>query len=249
MPFEGSDQRGSFAGVPLHWHGTLVLIPLYLALQFPRFGLVTASLLVVVLTIALVVSILLHEAAHVWTARRFGIGAQAILLHGFGGFALLDHVGFRTPQRIAISLAGPLMNFALALAGLALFRCVAFLASGPDSLPLGEGTWFPTSFVRDGPVWLNPVLAGLRTFTTLNVLLGALNLLPGFPLDGGMIVQALLEHVAKPLAAVRMTAVLGLIVGGWVCTAAGLIGFGAIVLGLLLVAINGWALKNPQDFA
>lgn len=249
MPFAGSDQRGSFAGVPLHWHGTLVLIPLYLALQFQRFGLVTASLLVVVLAVAIVASILLHEAAHVWTARRFGIGAQAILLHGFGGFALLDHAGFRTPQRIAISLAGPLMNLALMLVGLALFHGVAFLARGPDMLLLGEGTWFPTPFVRGGPAWLNPVLAGLKTFTELNALFGLLNLLPGFPLDGGLIVQALLEHVAKPPAAVRVTAALGLFFGVWVCAAAGLIGFAAIVLGLLLIAINGWALKNPQDFA
>jgi len=96
VPFAGSDQRGSFAGVPLHWHGTLILIPLYLSLQFQRFGFVTASLLVLVVTSAIVASILLHEAAHVWAARRFGIGAQAILLHGFGGFALLDHAGFRT---------------------------------------------------------------------------------------------------------------------------------------------------------
>ncbi|MBN8940427.1 MAG: site-2 protease family protein [Rhizobiales bacterium] len=140
------------------------------------------------------------------------------------------------------------MNVALALAGLVLFRGIAFLTSGPDAILLGEGTLFPSAFSRQGPTWPIPVLAGLRTFTELNALLGLLNLLPGFPLDGGMIVRALLDHVAKPEAAVRLTAALGLVAGLWVCAAAGVIGFGALVLGLLLVAINGWALKTPQDF-
>ncbi|MCZ0738581.1 site-2 protease family protein [Phreatobacter sp. AB_2022a] len=252
MDVPGSDRHGSFAGVPVHWHGTLILIPLFLGMQFQRFGLVAGGLLTLVLTLALVGSILLHEAAHVRAARHVGVGAQAIVLHGFGGIALIDAVPMPPRHRILIALAGPLANLALALAGCGLLQIAEWALVPAVSEQAGAyGLTLPLARSLSG----NAVLAGLKTFATLNLLLGTVNLLPAFPLDGGVIARTLASLRLGPSQAVRVTAVLGLVsipLAGHAVGLAGLgasiSGFGAFALVLLLIAVNGWALWQPAAF-
>lgn len=253
MLIPGSDRYGSFAGVPVHWHGTLILIPLYLGMQFQRLGLVAGGLLTVVLTLAVVGSILLHEAAHVWAARQVGVGARAIVLHGFGGFALIDAVPLRPMQRIRIALAGPLANLALALAGYGLLQMAEFALVPAAAERVGAFGLALPPLARS--LAGNAVLAGLKTFVALNLLLGLVNLLPAFPLDGGTIARALAGLRCAPLVAVRLTAVLGLVSVPVAGHAVGLAGFGAsiaglgaFVLALLLIVVNGWALWQPAAF-
>ena len=253
MLIPGSDRYGSFAGVPVHWHGTLILIPLFLGLQFPRFGVVAGGVLTFALTLTVVGSILLHEAAHVRAARHVGVGTRAIVLHGFGGFALIDAVPMRPMHRILIALAGPLANLALALAGYGLLRIAEFALVPAVSERVGAYglTLPPLARSLSG----NAVLAGLKAFVTLNLLLGTVNLLPAFPLDGGAIVRTLADLRLAPLPAVRVTAVLGLVsipLAGHAVGLAGLgasiTGFGAFALVLLLIVVNGWALWQPAAF-
>ena len=203
MTIPGSDRYGSFAGVPVYWHGTLILIPLFLGMQFQRFGLLAGGLLAVVLTCLVVGSILLHEAAHVRAARRFGVGARAIVLHGFGGFALIDAVPMRPARRILIALAGPLANLALALAGYVLLKSAEFVLVPAASERVGAFglTLPPLARSLAG----NAVLSGLKTFAMLNLLLGLVNLMPAFPLDGGMVVRTLAGLRFSPRTAVRVT--------------------------------------------
>ena len=234
---EGSIRFGRFAGVPIIWNFTLLFIPAITFLNFSSFGLAPRSVLTVALSAAVIVSILLHEAGHVWMARRFRIGTEAIVLHGFGGLALLARRPYRRSDQIWISVAGPLVNLALALVGFALLHAVEALVIPVDSRWPGAGS-----------VWGNALIAFVRTFARINLLLGLINLLPALPLDGGAIARSLLARWFADLTALRITAGVGIFVSLWLCTGAGVMGVGALAMGLLLVFLNILALRRPYDF-
>ncbi|WP_342775389.1 site-2 protease family protein [Streptomyces tateyamensis] len=115
----------------------------------------------------LVASLLAHEAAHAVTARRAGIKVEDVTVWGLGGVTRMGRA--KTPLvHLAVSAIGPLTS--LALGGLA-------LAGG-----------FATQHVLH---WAVPSAVLLWTGWA-NLLLGAFNLLPAAPLDGGRILQAAL---------------------------------------------------------
>ena len=117
-------------------------------------------------------SILAHELAHALVARLGGIQTRDIALHVFGGLARLSGEPRSGRQEIAIAGAGPAMNWVLA-AGFA----------GPAlALRAGSGPVFETLAMVLG--WA----AGA------NAVLGGLNLLPAFPLDGGRVLRGYLWH-------------------------------------------------------
>lgn len=111
----------------------------------------------------LLVSVLVHEAAHGVTALAFGMPVIRIVATLWGGHTSLE-AGRSTPGRMAaVAVAGPAANGVLA--GL------AFAA-----LPLfGDGM-------------LGDLVRGLAI---INGSLAVLNLLPGMPLDGGQVVECL----------------------------------------------------------
>jgi Zn-dependent protease len=118
--------------------------------------------------IALFVSIVLHELAHAFVARRHGIQIKGITLFVFGGVAGM-HEEPATPRvEILMAAAGPLMSLVLAV----LFFCTSVITGLlrlPESITV---------------VFL--YLAGL------NLMLALFNLVPAFPMDGGRIFRALL---------------------------------------------------------
>lgn len=160
----------------------------------------------------------------------------------------------RPAQRILIALAGPLANLALALAGYVLLKSAEFVLVPAASERVGAFglTLPPLARSLAG----NAVLSGLKTFAMLNLLLGLVNLMPAFPLDGGMVVRTLAGLRFSPRTAVRVTAALGLVsipAAGHLVGLAGfgtsIAGLGAFALVLLLLVANGWALWRPAIFS
>ena len=115
--------------------------------------------------LALAVSVTLHELGHALTARAFGYRTRDITLSLLGGCASLIALPRKAWQEFVTALAGPLVSFAISGAVLLLD---VFGVSVPNA-------------------WLRNVLA--YTFW-MNVMLGAFNLLPGFPMDGGRIFRS-----------------------------------------------------------
>ncbi len=113
-------------------------------------------------------SVLLHELAHSFVALRHGIQVHSIRLFIFGGVAQVSREPHTGRHEFLIALAGPALSMALAfLFGLA--YGVLFLAAGPGVLP------------------------GVASYLCLsNLVLALFNLIPGFPLDGGRILRAIL---------------------------------------------------------
>lgn len=111
----------------------------------------------------LLVSVLVHEAAHALTARAFHMPVIRIVANLWGGHTSFE-AGRSTPGRMAaIAAAGPGAN--------ALLAGLAWLA-------LLESSGERTSAVLSGLVIINGSLA-------------VLNILPGMPLDGGQVVESL----------------------------------------------------------
>jgi len=141
-------------------------------------------------------SVLAHELGHAYIALRNHIPVRSINLFFFGGLA---HIG-REPrlpgEEFRIAIAGPLVSL-----GLALFFQVISLAE--EALP-----------------WLSVSSAYLAR---INLLLALFNLIPGFPLDGGRVLRALVWWATRSYSrATRFASFSGQMI------AFGFIGFGLV---------------------
>ncbi|GAA3831836.1 MULTISPECIES: site-2 protease family protein [Brevibacterium] len=151
--------------------------------------------------VLLFASVFLHELAHGVAGQFYGQKVAAIELNIWGGFTRFEPQVDNPRDKAAmtsfvISIVGPVVNIVLALLG---WWCLS--AVTPYSVP-----------------WLL-----LIAVTFANVALGAINLLPGIPLDGGWALQALMWRITG-------SQYLGTIVASWVgrIIAIGFIGWSVI---------------------
>jgi Zn-dependent protease len=137
-------------------------------------GLSTSQLwqLVILGALLLELSVLLHEIAHCFVAKRMGLRVGALRLVALGGVSEIE-VETRSPRReAAVAMAGPIVSVLLAAGFSALFL---ELNHSSTALPSNENDPF---LLLTG--WLALLNTGLAVF----------NLLPGLPLDGGRILRA-----------------------------------------------------------
>lgn len=128
----------------------------------------------------LFVSVLLHELAHSLVALRYGLSVRGITLHALGGVSQLEDEPPSPTAEMLIAMAGPLASFAIA-AVLALVHVSGAL----------DATWG----------------SAIATYLLLvNVAVGVFNLIPGFPLDGGRLLRAIMWRVTGDLTRATATA-------------------------------------------
>ena len=129
--------------------------------------------------VLLYLSILLHEASHAISARHYGLPVNSISIHFLGGATEIGGEA-RTPRaEFVIAVVGPLTSLAVGAASLGLWYVL------PDGL-------------------LRLAVQGLAV---ANLVVGALNLVPGLPLDGGRVLRAAVWKVAgDPLRATVVAA-------------------------------------------
>jgi Zn-dependent protease len=113
----------------------------------------------------LFVSVFLHELAHALVALRHGVPVTGIRLHVFGGVSELGAEPPTPQAELRIALVGPLTSFAIA------------------------GVCYGLGGAVAGPPWAAALTGYL---TVVNLVLGLFNLVPGFPLDGGRVLRAML---------------------------------------------------------
>jgi Zn-dependent protease len=186
------------------------------------------------------VSVLLHELSHALVGRRFGVVINRITLFMFGGMAHMENEPPSAGAEFWMAIAGPLTSFALGI----LFGWLAGVIAGPIDVDTADPS---RAFSTLGPVatllaWLAPI----------NVILGAFNLVPGFPLDGGRVLRAIIWSVTGDfMRATRLASRAGQVVA-WVLMGIGflmIVGvrvpfFGVGLVSGLWVAFIGWFLNN-----
>ncbi|MCB1025558.1 MAG: site-2 protease family protein [Acidobacteria bacterium] len=146
-------------------------------------------LLGIVTILVFFISVLLHELAHSFIARQEGIQVIEVILHPFGGLTKLRHEPTNPSAEFKIAAAGPIASFLIA---------AAFL-----------GLWAASVSIHTDI--LTPLFLALFV---LNLLLAIFNLFPGYPLDGGRVLRAVLWGRGKDLnEATILTGKFGQIIG------------------------------------
>jgi Zn-dependent protease/CBS domain-containing protein len=166
-------------------------------------------------------SVLAHELSHALVARRFGVQVRDITLFIFGGAASLEGDTRRPRDEALIAAAGPLSSLAIGGALLGL------------SAVVGQ----------------EQVAALIGRLGYLNVWLGIFNLIPGFPMDGGRILRALLWRIrGDEFAATRNAAAVGRAFGYLLVGVGVLIAFqpNGLFSGIWL-ALIGWFLSSAAE--
>jgi Zn-dependent protease len=131
-------------------------------------------------------AIIAHELAHSVMAKLHGLPVRSITLFALGGVSQIEKDAEDAKTEFLVAIVGPLTSF---LIGAALLG--SSLAAG----------W--TQDVEPK----TPLLAMLVWLGYINVVLGIFNLIPGFPLDGGRVLRAIVWWVTKnPARATRIAA-------------------------------------------
>jgi Zn-dependent protease len=178
------------AGIDVHIHGTFLLLIAFLALNNLVAGHgVTAMVRGTLLILAIFTTVVLHEYGHALTARRFGVRTLDITLLPIGGIARLEKMPDKPGQQLQVALAGPAVNVVIAMLLFGLMRLF--------QVPVGIEVF------RDAT---GPFLMQLMW---INVFMAAFNLLPGYPMDGGRVLRALLAMRMAPERATQIAARVG----------------------------------------
>jgi Zn-dependent protease len=214
---------GRLAGAPIIITPSWFVAAVVLTLIFSRSvnglapGLPTSSVLLVafVFVLLLFVSVFCHEAAHALVARACGYRVTELAMTLWGGHTAYTGKVERPGDGALVAVVGPITNLVLAaVAGFGLW-----LAQGVTVW----GVWFGDARVGSLGLWL--VMAAGFT----NVFVGVFNLLPGLPLDGGQILEAL---VWKLTGSHRT----GTTAAGWIGR---IVAAGVVVFFLLLPLVRG----------
>jgi Zn-dependent protease len=177
-------------GTPLSLHFSFILLVIVVVAK-DLAGHQTTSTYTLFL-LGMLVSVMLHEAAHALVARRLRVRTLEVVMFPIGGLPRMERT-LKPSEEIWISIAGPLMNAAIAVG---LFT---YIANTRQTAPV------PTLTDLIQPSDVN--LLGLLAFG--NLLLVAMNLLPAFPMDGGRILRAILSYIRPEDEATRIAAWVG----------------------------------------
>lgn len=120
------------------------------------------------------VAVILHELAHALVARMRGLPVRSITLFALGGIALIDKEADDATTEFLVGIAGPIMSVII---GALCLLLAAMLGWSPEMQAIAPPT---------------PVLAALVWLGYINIVLAVFNMIPGFPLDGGRVLRAII---------------------------------------------------------
>jgi Zn-dependent protease len=121
------------------------------------------------------VTLLLHELAHSLVAQARGLKVKAITLFALGGVSQIQEDATDAKTEFLVAIAGPIASVIIG------FGCLGI------ALGLGwQRSTEPQTAVTGVLVWLGYI----------NLTLAAFNMIPGFPLDGGRVLRAIIWAIS-----------------------------------------------------
>ena len=176
-------------------------------------------------TLLFFASILAHELSHAAVGKARGIEVKSITLFALGGVANMEKESSDAASEFWMAIAGPVTSVVIGL----LFLGIARVAG-----------WQPQSGTPPAPLE-----AGLVWLGYINVALAIFNMIPGYPLDGGRVLRAVVWRINSDLT--RATKIAAR-VGQFVAMAFIVFGFFRFfytgAFGGLWLAFIGWFLAD-----
>ncbi len=174
-----SIRLGRVSGIPiaLHysWFIIATLITLSLVAHFrstdPDWGRRLIWMTSVLTALLFFVSLVAHELAHAIVAEARGLPVRSITLFALGGVAHIEKEASTAKTEFLVAVVGPITSLVIG------FACIGI-------------AWSMGWSVGDGTGGL--IAAVLGWLGSINVVLALFNLIPGYPLDGGRLLRALL---------------------------------------------------------
>lgn len=230
-----SIRLGRVSGIPivLHysWFIIAALITVSLAAHFrstqPDWQAPTTWVISVLTAVLFFVTLLAHELSHAIVARTRGLPVRSITLFALGGVAQIEKDATSARTEFVVAVVGPITSLVIGVV------CIGIASSLGWSVDDGTG---------------GPIGAVLGWLGSINVVLALFNLIPGYPLDGGRLLRALLWRIYDDVdRATRTAARVGQAVGavfiGW-----GLLQFFTDAgFGGLWLAFIGWFLLTAAQ--
>lgn len=195
---KSSFKIGSLLSIPIKLHITLLLVlPIFaylFAINPQPSGFcgveppITRYVLSALAAITLFATILVHELAHSYMAKRYGVYIYSFTLFLFGGVTDMKDIPMKPGQEEWMAFAGPLTSLVIGSICLLVYKSL---------------------------IYLNPTFSQNSTFLLLlilgyeNILLGIFNLLPAFPLDGGRILRSFYARKMSYVKATHRAVVIG----------------------------------------
>jgi Zn-dependent protease/CBS domain-containing protein len=176
----------------------------------PALAPASAWILGLISTAGLFLSVFGHELSHALMARAEGIEIEEIVLHPFGGLARLRTEPQNPRAELRIAVAGPAASF--------LFALLAFVGAKIAALGNYEATVVVFFLIASG-----------------NLLLALFNLFPGYPLDGGRVLRAILWRRSGNIKeATRLAGICGVLIAGML-----------ILFGIYILIAPNWRPSQP----
>jgi Zn-dependent protease/predicted transcriptional regulator len=162
-------------GLHYSWLIIALLVMLSLAGQFhsanPQWGGGTIWVTAIITGVLFFVAIILHELSHAAVAKARGLPVRSITLFALGGVAQIEKDAADAKTEFWMAIVGPIASVIIGVLCLLL------------AWALGWAPWeAPTT----------PAVAMLMWLGVINIALAIFNLIPGYPLDGGRVLRAII---------------------------------------------------------
>lgn len=202
---------GSAWGIPIELHITFILLmAAVFVLSYPQ-------LYEFVLILFLFVFVVFHELAHSVVARHYKIKVRKIVLYPIGGVSEIEEIPEKPSIEWRMAIAGPLTSFVIGGVLFALNQIITIET--------------PVSVIAPSVATAGSLTLDLAV---VNVVLGAFNLIPAFPMDGGRVFRALLAERMKFSDATKYAAFIGRFFGIVMVIAGIFYNFWLIIVGVFI---------------
>jgi Zn-dependent protease len=176
---EAQIKLGRIFGVEIGLHYSWLIIALLIAFSLaghfgaahPDWGRGVIWGMAIITALLFCAAIVAHELSHAMVARRRGLPVHSITLFALGGVAQLEKEPEDAKTEFLVGIVGPIASAVIG------FVCLSLAwALGGTTMPE------PATPLMAMLVWLGYINIGLAIF----------NMLPGFPMDGGRVLRALI---------------------------------------------------------
>jgi len=175
---------GRIAGIAIGLHYSWFIIALLIALSLvqhfrsvaPQWSSTVVWMAALITALLFFATLLLHELAHSLVAKTRGLRVRAITLFALGGVSQIETEAPDAKSEFWIAIAGP-------------------VTSGVIGLVLLGTVW--VNGWKPGTEPALPVIAVLVWLGYINITLALFNMIPGYPLDGGRVLRAVIWWITR----------------------------------------------------